>query len=49
MAANPENEEGAIALLSFFGSPEAGTIINTENPGADRRQLRAPTRACSAT
>jgi multiple sugar transport system substrate-binding protein len=33
MAADPENEEGALALLTFFGSPEAGTIINTENPG----------------
>ena len=33
MAAEPENEEGALALLTFFGSPEAGTIINTENPG----------------
>jgi multiple sugar transport system substrate-binding protein len=33
MAADPENDEGALALLSWFGSADCGTIINTENPG----------------
>jgi multiple sugar transport system substrate-binding protein len=34
MAPDPDNEEGAKALLTWFGSDGAGTIINTENPGA---------------
>jgi multiple sugar transport system substrate-binding protein len=33
MAADPENDEGALALLSWFGSADCGTIINTEDPG----------------
>jgi multiple sugar transport system substrate-binding protein len=33
MAAEPENEEGAMALLTWFGSADCGTIINTNDPG----------------
>jgi multiple sugar transport system substrate-binding protein len=34
MAPDPENEDGAKALLTRFGSADVGTIINTENPGS---------------
>jgi multiple sugar transport system substrate-binding protein len=33
MAADPSNEEGAQALLTWFGSADCGTIINTNDPG----------------
>jgi multiple sugar transport system substrate-binding protein len=33
MAAEPDNEEGALALLTWFGSADCGTIINTNDPG----------------
>jgi multiple sugar transport system substrate-binding protein len=33
MATSPDNEEGALALLTWFGSADAGTIINTNDPG----------------
>lgn len=34
MSKDPENEEAALAMLAYFGSAEAGTIINTTDPGA---------------
>ncbi len=43
MAASPDNEEGAKALLTWFGSADVGTIINTENPGAIAANSEADT------
>ena len=43
MAPDPDNEEGAKALLTWFGSAGAGTILNTENPGAISANSEADT------
>jgi multiple sugar transport system substrate-binding protein len=34
MSKDPDNEEAALAMLAYFGTAEAGTILNTTDPGA---------------